>query len=134
MASILDVKGIGPALAQLLERSDVRTVDQLAKATNEDLTALPGLGVKRATLLIDAARQLLGADGGNSSGAKNAPSIEPKSKNKKKYVKKKDLKKKKQSKKKNQEVEKLNKSKDKQKDKKTKDKRKKKSGKKGKKH
>jgi N utilization substance protein A len=58
-ASLHGVKGVGPALEDRLKDGGIATVDQLASATVEHLSAIKGIGEKTAASLIDAAKAAL---------------------------------------------------------------------------
>lgn len=68
------VSGIGPAAAGLLEKHGIASAEQLAQATVEELTKVPGFGTSRATTVIAAARAALDApaasEGGKAKGKK----------------------------------------------------------------
>ncbi len=54
-----DVKGIGPSLEERLKEGGLTTVQQLARASVEQLTAVKGVGEKTAVALIEAAKEAL---------------------------------------------------------------------------
>ncbi len=53
------VAGVGPALEERLNAQGITTVEQLAQASLEQLTAVKGVGEKTAEKLIELAKQLL---------------------------------------------------------------------------
>ncbi|MBI4354567.1 MAG: transcription termination/antitermination protein NusA [Candidatus Omnitrophica bacterium] len=54
-----EVKGIGPSLEERLKAGGISTVQQLAGASVEQLTAIKGIGEKTATTLIESAKDAL---------------------------------------------------------------------------
>ncbi len=103
MHGLADLKGVGPALADALFKSGISSADQIAKASVEELTAVPGIGPARARMLIVAAEALGGtipavATEPNSKRAEKPN--KPKAKRSKKKVAKKDKKDEKKKKKK----------------------------------
>ena len=68
---ILDVPGIGPAAAELLAEHSINTADDLAKASVEQVVAVPGFSVIRATRVIAAAAELLSSSGKPSADDKS---------------------------------------------------------------
>jgi hypothetical protein len=61
--SIGDVSGIGPATAALLKEAGIGTVEKLAAASLDRVSAIKGFGEIRAARVIEAAKSLLAADG-----------------------------------------------------------------------
>ena len=59
--AIIDIPGIGPAAAAALAEHSINTLADLAKASVETVSAVPGFSEARATRVIDAARDLLPA-------------------------------------------------------------------------
>jgi len=53
------VHGVGPAMEERLKAGGITTVQQLAEATVEQLTAIKGLGEKTAEKIIEAAKEAL---------------------------------------------------------------------------
>jgi Holliday junction resolvasome RuvABC DNA-binding subunit len=60
-ASLLDLNGVGPVTASLLEEAGFADVAAVGAADQEALAAVRGIGTVRATSLLDEARRLLGA-------------------------------------------------------------------------
>lgn len=56
MPTILDVKGVGPSLAEELAKQGIQTPEQLAGLRTDDLVTVSGVGPARANLLIAAAK------------------------------------------------------------------------------
>ncbi|MFH1984416.1 MAG: helix-hairpin-helix domain-containing protein [Pseudomonadota bacterium] len=74
--SILQVKGVGPATAEKLSAAGFASAEDLAAATIDQVSAVPGLGESRAKQIIsDACQQLTAADlsVGGSKSADIAP-------------------------------------------------------------
>lgn len=65
--SILDVKGIGQATAVNLAGHGIRSVSDLADASIDAISLVPGFSVTRATLIRAEARRLLQEDGASGS-------------------------------------------------------------------
>ena len=63
MASISDIKGVGPATERALAEGGFTSIEMLAAASIENVVAVPGFGKVRAALLIAEARALLSASG-----------------------------------------------------------------------
>ncbi len=57
--ALRSVQGVGPAMEERLVAGGIATVEQLASATVEQLTAIKGVGDKTAEKLIDAAKRAL---------------------------------------------------------------------------
>ncbi len=57
--ALRNVRGVGPAMEERLKEGGIATVEQLAKATVEQLTAIKGVGEKTAEKFIEAAKQAL---------------------------------------------------------------------------
>jgi N utilization substance protein A len=53
------VEGVGPALAEVLQKAGFTTVEQLASATPEHLSAVQGIGDKTAEKIIDGAKKFV---------------------------------------------------------------------------
>ena len=103
MHGLADLKGVGPALADALSKSGITSTDQVAKASVEDLTAVPGIGPARARMLIAAAEALGGtvpATAAEPTAKRAEKSKQPKAKRSKNTVAKKDKKDEKKKKKK----------------------------------
>ena len=58
MHPLADLKGVGPALANALSKHGISTAEQIASASVEEITAVPGIGPARARMLISAATAL----------------------------------------------------------------------------
>lgn len=69
--SIREVKGIGAQTAAALAEHGYRQAEDLAAARPEDLKGIPGFGLVRANLIIEAARAL------TSAVSKPKPTLEP---------------------------------------------------------
>ena len=54
-----EVEGVGPALAEVLQKAGFTTVEQLAAATTEHLAAVQGIGDKTAEKIIEGAKKYL---------------------------------------------------------------------------
>lgn len=54
-----EVKGVGPTMEERLKEGGIATVEQLAAATVEQLTAIKGIGDKTAEALLEAAKEAL---------------------------------------------------------------------------
>lgn len=57
--SILNVWGIGSQTAEILSKHNINTAEDLATATEKDLTGIPGFGPARAGRVIKMAKDLL---------------------------------------------------------------------------
>jgi len=57
--ALRDLQGVGPAMEERLKEGGMTSVEQLASATVEQLTAMKGIGEKTAEKLIAAAKQVL---------------------------------------------------------------------------
>jgi len=57
--ALRDVQGVGPSMEQRLTAGGLSTVEQLASATIEQLSAIKGIGEKTAEKLIQAAKRAL---------------------------------------------------------------------------
>jgi N utilization substance protein A len=57
--ALRDLQGVGPAMEERLKDGGMTSVEQLASATVEQLTAMKGIGEKTAEKLIAAAKQVL---------------------------------------------------------------------------
>ena len=73
--SLQDLEGVGESLAQRLRESGVETIQHLASATVEQLTAIKGIGEKTAERLIETAQQALAAPAKEPSEAAVSPAI-----------------------------------------------------------
>jgi len=58
-ARLAGVEGVGEKTLSLLREHGIQTVEQLSEGEVESLTAIPGIGQKKAEALIDAARHFL---------------------------------------------------------------------------
>ncbi|KIC25450.1 MULTISPECIES: helix-hairpin-helix domain-containing protein [unclassified Leisingera] len=56
MTAISELRGVGPALARVLQENGVNSVEELAGMEEQQLRSIPGIGASRAGLLQDAAR------------------------------------------------------------------------------
>jgi transcription termination factor NusA len=76
---ITSIPGIGGATAAVLNKHGFRTLEDLASASPDALSAVPGFGAKRATRTIEAARTALTAESGETAPAQDAqgPATEP---------------------------------------------------------
>ena len=83
MASILDVSGVGPALAKPLAACGIKTAEDLAVAELAGLLAVPGIGQTRALSLMAAAKAFAGVAPKEPSKAAQRPEAEQKKKSKK---------------------------------------------------
>jgi hypothetical protein len=92
---ITDITGIGPAAAVALGEHGIRSLRVLARASVEQVSAVPGFSVARANKVIAAAADLLATPGAETT-LSDKP--EKKSKDKKRKDKKKKDKKKKDKK------------------------------------
>ncbi|UCF76138.1 MAG: helix-hairpin-helix domain-containing protein [Betaproteobacteria bacterium] len=61
MPELVDIKGVGPALAKAFAGLGYGTVEGIAAADPAGLAQAPGVGESRATALISAAQALLHA-------------------------------------------------------------------------
>jgi nucleotidyltransferase/DNA polymerase involved in DNA repair len=57
--SILDVRGIGPAMQVTLAKNGFKTIEDLASTSVEQLSVTPGISELKATQVINDARNLL---------------------------------------------------------------------------
>lgn len=57
--SILDVRGIGPAMQIVLKKNGFKTIDDLASTTVEQLALTPGFSELKATQVINDARNIV---------------------------------------------------------------------------
>lgn len=60
-ATFTDVEGIGPKMAEVLQKSGFTSVEQLAAATPEHLATVQGIGEKTAVKIIEGARKYMNA-------------------------------------------------------------------------
>jgi NAD-dependent DNA ligase len=98
MAAITSISGIGPGTAVILAEHGFTSVADIAAASVGQLQVVPGFGAVRASIIIDAARNLVTQK--NASPEKKAKKKTKKDKKKKKG-KKESKGKKKEGKKKN---------------------------------
>jgi len=98
---LTEIAGIGPATARLLADNGFATVESIAKASDQELAKVPGFGMVRAAVVIDAAQSLVKAPAVQEPGGdkKKKKKKTKKDKGKKKKKKGKDKKKKKKDKK-----------------------------------
>ena len=59
MPELIEIKGIGPALAKACAAKGYGSVETVAAAVLNDLVAVPGISEAKAKLVIEAARDLL---------------------------------------------------------------------------
>ena len=57
------IEGVGEKTAEILEANGFKTVQDILKADVEKLSALPGIGVKKAEKLIQSARDYAAGKG-----------------------------------------------------------------------
>jgi N utilization substance protein A len=69
--------GVGPTMLQRLAEASVTTVEQLAQATVEQLTAIKGIGEKTAQKIIEAAKEALQPRPGTETAQAPAPEAPP---------------------------------------------------------
>ena len=62
-----DISGIGDATAQQMRTHGLDSVEAVARASIEQLVAVPGIGAARAAALRESARRLLPDDAGTES-------------------------------------------------------------------
>lgn len=90
MQGLANLKGVGPALAETLSKNGFTSTDQIAAATPEELTVIPGIGQARALMLITAAKAITPPPRPAASAPEDtdsAPSKAPQMKKKKKAKK-----------------------------------------------
>ncbi|NNJ76284.1 MAG: hypothetical protein HKP56_14140 [Anderseniella sp.] len=63
MPQIVEITGIGPALAAACAEAGFSRVDEIAGAAPAELATVPGIGEMRAVILINAAQSLLNGAG-----------------------------------------------------------------------
>jgi len=63
MPQIVEITGIGPALAAACAEAGFSRVDEIAGAAPAELATVPGIGEMRAVILINAAKSLLNGAG-----------------------------------------------------------------------
>ena len=63
MPEIVEITGIGPALATACAEAGFSSVDEIASAAPADLAVVPGIGETRAVSLITAAQSMLNGAG-----------------------------------------------------------------------
>lgn len=80
MATLSEVKGVGPATERALVERGYKTAKQLAKAKPGDVVIVSGIGEIRAAMLIDAAKALLAVAVAEPAGKKAADSKKKKAK------------------------------------------------------
>ena len=61
MATVSEVKGVGPVTEKALAAEGFKTAKQLAKAKAADIVVVSGVGETRASMLIAAAQALISA-------------------------------------------------------------------------
>ena len=121
MPELVEIKGIGPAMAKACAENGYASVEQIAAAMVSEFVAVPGVNEARARQLIDAAKLVLnGAAAPTDVAAADAEAQNPLEKKSKNKNKKKDKKqnKKKGKKSKNKKKKKSKKNKNKKKNKK----------------
>ncbi|MEE9614515.1 MAG: transcription termination factor NusA, partial [Thermodesulfobacteriota bacterium] len=59
--SVGSLPGVGPKTVEALEASGFETVDSIAAASVEELSAVEGIGAKKAEKILDAAKELAGS-------------------------------------------------------------------------
>ncbi len=89
--SILDVRGIGPAMQVVLAKNGFKTIEDLANTSVEQLVVIPGFSELKATQVINDARNLVAS----VIPKEKLTKIKSKDKKKSKKAKDKDKKKKK---------------------------------------
>lgn len=62
-AEIIDISGIGPAAAATLDEYGIKSLADLANASVEKITTVPGFSEARAVRVLAAATELLAASG-----------------------------------------------------------------------
>ena len=72
--SLSGLRGVGPAMEERLREGGITTVQQLAEATAEQLSAIKGIGEKTAEKIIEAAKQALSAAAAAGPGGEDAQS------------------------------------------------------------
>lgn len=72
MTPILKLRGVGPALAKVLQENGIKTVEDLAALDRVGLQKLPGIGVSRAGSLEKAAKAAVKASAPESSSVVRA--------------------------------------------------------------
>jgi large subunit ribosomal protein L31e len=77
-APVTEVKGIGPATAEKLDKAGITTVGELAKADPADVAEATGSSTDKAKAWIDAAKELASHahEGGEEGEAKAEPAAE----------------------------------------------------------
>jgi hypothetical protein len=61
--AIIDIQGIGPTAASALAENNINTLKALARASADQIAAVPGFSAERAAKVILAATELLAASG-----------------------------------------------------------------------
>jgi predicted RecB family nuclease len=61
--AIIDITGIGPAAAETLDEHDIKSLADLASASVEKISTIPGFSETGATRVVAAAAELLAASG-----------------------------------------------------------------------
>lgn len=59
ISNIDSIRGVGKELKNLLEKANFKTIDQIAKATQEELTKISKIGKKTAEKLIKEAQEII---------------------------------------------------------------------------
>ena len=77
MAEITEIKGVGPKAAKTLIENGFDTVEKIANATPEELSALPGIGTKTAEKFITNAKEILKSAPAAPAPAKKEVKTEP---------------------------------------------------------
>ena len=70
-ATFADVEGIGPKMAEVLQKSGFTSVEQLAAATPEHLATVQGIGEKTAVKIIEGAQKYLAGQAAKPQEAAN---------------------------------------------------------------
>ena len=66
---LADVEGIGPKMAEVLQKAGFTSAQQLADATPEHLSTVPGIGEKTAAKIIEGAKKYIAAQAGQTEPA-----------------------------------------------------------------
>ncbi|MEC3862120.1 helix-hairpin-helix domain-containing protein [Mesobacterium sp. TK19101] len=77
MIPIKTVRGVGPALAQLLEDAGMRSAEEVAAAPPEALLALRGLGARRVPAIHQAAKAMVQAKIADEAAHERAATFDP---------------------------------------------------------
>jgi len=75
MTAISKLKGVGPVLAKVLESKSVTSVEDIAAMDRATLMAFPGIGSRRADIIMASAKELTSpsAKGGRKTKSAQAP-------------------------------------------------------------